>query len=1262
MVGCENYLDSTLIMSESDFTYSSQYCFSSPGTTEWEQDGCCNPLLVQWGDNCCHSRNVTNSIQEFTNVIPKVTKGCATPLKSSDLLQDYISLRNLFLDPVQGCTVSAEAWANYKTLDGKLEELYICFNTLVRIFNQSLVSLSTGVITQISCSSDRDCYCSKCDILEGVCGYCNLESTMASLESCFQFNHSIPVYIVNLAKISWNLTNANDSQFYSDFFNRTKVNQCLSHDSVIHQELNETECTRLGFCKDTSNTNLVYPQTTQSSCSSNNFSGVCEVCSNEGSCSKLPFGDTCIINDQQIISQSLCERIGYVWNTFENFCFANLLQNDCECGTGFSNYSLCLSGYCIDSSSLTMQQCTVDQNSDLSYRYWDTTLNSCIYEFPYKSICNNNGGTWIEGKYWRPRNNSQFNINSQSDCENLDLCLVNNKLQIGNCNSSFNCIGRCPACQSSFGNPIGVCYSNTINNRIDCVNNNGSWESTDNICIVNIFDKNSCTSSGGVWESCSELSYSSCDACYNGFNNCTNKAVNSLSCYWNSKKLCDQSLNSNDCSSQQFCHKMDDYPACAYITSSIDTFGCPICSYQLKVPYLTGYNNVARMNNSYGNLTGIDSSDSAVIEAFDLYSIYGCINKNVKKEECLANLGLWIDPYFTESSCTSLKGCSESLENNNCFYKVDYSVATNDGYTNKSQAECVDCGGSYKSVYEWRSAQMVQATKFKTVWKTDIWESVYSYVPFLSPDLLSQALLKYLFVHPQLSILSAIECEASPIYNTAGIYYCDCNNATAKRGRCFPTNQISYLGSQLFCRGENTTIRLGKTNLFFNEESVPAETYCTELSVSSLGATQFQNSQLVGSSALLGSLSHRDIPYAIIKNSKGFIVGQLLTDGIRMTFQQSSLVSKRDISPATNNNFTICIDKRSDIKNNDKIFPFLDFAYSDDLINFYPMNTSVTLVHGAYCGIISTKTATIFAVSLVKNWQTISSIFVGNEDVKNVLFAMSAFMFLLFVGCVASIIFHFSQSQDFSISKAALIFIMIYAALRAVFFLLFAIGALDKLAKGNNPGYFILAELPYYVFLSIFILVVVCWVVMSSTSSKNVLKRLFYPLLITNILLYTLFIIVLIVSSTVTNDGAVIFNKVYKCIVAFIALCIVVFAIIFGTIFLINMFRSLKLSNKSVPKNLLKTTVILFITAIALLLQIAYLLYSAFSKGNISFAVTDYFLMEVVPVIILFFLFTFTKIRGKGSRSSKNSMNKTMDPHKQRIKNEKTWSNKLLKK
>ena len=119
---------------------------------------------------------------------------------------------------------------------------------------------------------------------------------------------------------------------------------------------------------------------------------------------------------------------------------------------------------------------------------------------------------------------------------------------------------------------------------------------------------------------------------------------------------------------------------------------------------------------------------------------------------------------------------------------------------------------------------------------------------------------------------------------------------------------------------------------------------------------------------------------------------------------------------------------------------------------------------------MQTSNMTIFAVSLAKDWSTRDSIFAGKAGVKGVLIFLSFSMFVLFVCCGVSLIFHFSHSKKtFNIAKISVVFLLFYCGLRAVYFLLFALEKLDSVQNSNPAGFFFFFCIYFYLFIFIFI-------------------------------------------------------------------------------------------------------------------------------------------------------------------------------------------------
>eukprot|EP01091_Cochliopodium_minus_P012846 TRINITY_DN399_c0_g1_i1.p1 TRINITY_DN399_c0_g1~~TRINITY_DN399_c0_g1_i1.p1 ORF type:complete len:1671 (-),score=375.50 TRINITY_DN399_c0_g1_i1:706-5673(-) len=1268
MENCTNFLDNKITTFNYDATFMSTDCYYATQTNNWLNDPCCNPSFT-WSDRCCHSRNVTVNSLAYNSTLKGATSFCSTPDQSKALLEDYITVKNLNLDTVNGCTSSITRYTS-KLFDIQLSSALKCF---YNIYNG-----------QTPCNNNSDCICSNCNILSGYCNLCNGTSQIAGMKRCYK-NGGIPLEIQNLARKDWDLTDASFDVFFQMFLNQTTSNFCVGPTGTFVNG-NNVSCLVNGYCRRNSS-NLDWPVSTVAGCVDPNFNGSCQICNEAGNCARLPMGDVCAATDERLVTQSLCTgsvNAGF-WNPYDLNCIYRGLTGMlgvCQCGTGTNNNTLCNKGYC---SNTTTQANCVSNANDTVYKYWDTTLKVCVLMADSPLTCSANGGTFKFGRIWKPKGTT-YNITSEEDCKKLDLCVINGKI-VNNCTASGKkiCVGRCPICEADLTSPSSVCYDPNTN-KTACVQNKGFFDITTNFCMYSYENQSSCQAKGLVYETCVGLSYSQCESCSKADpqSSCPLKGTSVLNCKWNTNRLCDQSLSAEECASKQYCNDQTPYPACSYKTDYTDTYGCPLCSWNLR-SNSSGLGSISRTMNMYGEKLPqymvdrrvgpfsdsieqakskrgftVDGTVPGFVASLDLFSIYGCLTYSVNKSSCAAGGGKWINPLIDKDSCLSVKGCKEFLGETGCQFKSNNGLATVDFSTNKTEAECTACLGTYGSVNQWRSGQMTDPPRLFTSWQTALFSPFNVYNNSFNAVSLRPVIEKYVYTSTSYAFGNTIECQSAGTFETQNLLTCDCiavNNSMYAPGACFTQKTSFSFGKQLFCRGDSKTVRMGKALLGFNPTSVDLEMYCVRVSVNAVGAAQFKTQEVISSSSLLNSLTYKDNPYAIVKNKFGIVVGQLLSDGIDLgltqdIFSTSNFNSNKRMQAFRDqrirrvarrageaNNFTLCIDSRSDITNSAGDFPILDFATTTDNQNWYPLLLqNVTYDGSKYCGSITTNATTVFPISLAKDWSTRSSIFSTNRAIQRLMYFLSGAMFVLFLGCIAAIIYQFAKKPSFNISKISLIFLLFYSGLRAAFFLLFALEKLTSLSTSNPSGYFVLAELPYYIFISIFILLIIFWWKVSK-SNGSILKIMVIPVLIVNFLLYSFFVVVCIVAAVVKGNGATVLNKVYKAIVAGIALTLIITAWVFGGIVLKSAFKGFKMRQKGrkskIPTYLIRTFIILIITSFALLFQIIYLLYITFkATPSSALSVSVYFLVEVFPAYVLFILFAPASNKKKKSASS----------------------------
>ena len=748
-----------------------------------------------------------------------------------------------------------------------------------------------------------------------------------------------------------------------------------------------------------------------------------------------------------------------------------------------------------------------------------------------------------------------------------------------------------------------------------------------------------------TWETCSGLDPTTCSICAEGEAICPLKAANTLNCFWNEINPCDQALPQAQCESIGNCDGPEELPACTFQTLYFDNSYCPRCDWNarqginLTAPVIIGgqyqvpskrreRRKLRRVEEQVGRAFGgiLEKKNQRKIrrtewvkkgkeqsgrvgkrikvkknegakeqERTQLETITFSVGRNlfgcsilylpaiyktgsIPYSECVAGGGVWISPSTDKQSCEAIMACREPL-NTVCNLEIS------DGLSNKTQSECEACGGIYGQAFTWKGAQIAAATTLTAKWVTSAWSPLNFYIESFNQNLFVQQLGSLIYLEPGLSYASQIQCLTSPFLETLQPLACDCqvfaNGTKASEGQCFPPTLSFPLGQQLFCRGDTKTVRLGNSVLSFLNTSIDLTSYCLSVNGSLVGASQFVSRTLVSSSGLLTSLTGTNNPYAVVKNSYGFVVGQLLSDGLILNMTEASFVNSSIVNLTSGgllnvtrkrysvevNNYTICIDMRTDIGYDPTTYPLLDFVSTNDYVTWNPLCLNVTKSGNSYCASIETKSQVVFAgqiqfffslsplisfpiivfslvlflkiAALVSDWRSRDSIFDGNLAIMNALYFLSAAMFLLFVLSAGAVIYHLCKPKMTLVSVVSLSFLTVYAGLRAVFFLLFALSVLNTLSQNNPAGYFVVAELPYYVFLSIFVFVVILWVLVSKSIAFTQ-RRIFFLTLIFNLLLYIFFAVVCIVNAKVTGNGATVLNKVYKVIVAVIASTIVV--------------------------------------------------------------------------------------------------------------------------
>eukprot|EP01091_Cochliopodium_minus_P009654 TRINITY_DN2419_c0_g1_i5.p1 TRINITY_DN2419_c0_g1~~TRINITY_DN2419_c0_g1_i5.p1 ORF type:complete len:695 (+),score=110.25 TRINITY_DN2419_c0_g1_i5:1878-3962(+) len=685
------------------------------------------------------------------------------------------------------------------------------------------------------------------------------------------------------------------------------------------------------------------------------------------------------------------------------------------------------------------------------------------------------------------------------------------------------------------------------------------------------YTRNQCTHLGLTLETCQGLTKSECYQCNKYDPRCRLKAVDTLFCNYDIVRVA-TNLTEDECTSYGYCTS-NTYSSCYFNVSYIDAYECPVCLwnsssvatneryYQLESSYRRKQEQLTRRSHiTTSPKAKINSGGDVFSSTLGQWSgINGCeVYYSNTEANCVAGGGVWKESISTRRSCLSVMACHEN-DSKYCKYKYDGSPGSEDFVTNKTMAECIKCGGVYKNAYTWRTPKYKIVPLFTTRWTNVTWEPINKFIPVMSKELFTDQIERFIYIQPGTFITTSILCDMSPTLSTLTQVTCNCIEGYSNLDFCKNQQEISYsLGKQIFCYADPQTVRFGPIQLSIAGRSVPLSSYCLTFTIDLYGASQFQVKQIIGTSGLLSTLLNNNNPYAIVKNKYGIVVGQLLTDGLGLGISSSIFTVSPNYTLNSNNTVKVCIDARNDI-NQDRNFVILDFAVTSDFVKFTPSESVITYDGTSYCGYVYVTDGIVFPIALFKDWQVRDSIFYGNRGVQHVMYFLSAFMFAIFLVSLGFVIYNVWETKlKIRITKICLFLIMVYSAVRAVFFLLFSIEKLTNLPSDNPSAYFVVAELPYYIFLSIFIFVVLFWVQVVYSNIISVDKMLVLAFIL-HLILYSLFVIICILASKINNAQVANLNIAYKIIIASIAFLIVIAAWVFGLYFIATVIKGAKM-------------------------------------------------------------------------------------------------------
>eukprot|EP01113_Clastostelium_recurvatum_P007148 TRINITY_DN1330_c0_g1_i2.p1 TRINITY_DN1330_c0_g1~~TRINITY_DN1330_c0_g1_i2.p1 ORF type:complete len:1821 (-),score=373.82 TRINITY_DN1330_c0_g1_i2:55-5484(-) len=1219
---CEKHVTSGLVTS-------SQVAKLSPVTQEcvtdrnlypeaWGTDPCCNDTLAFY--TCCAPRKMNVNIN-LVNGLAKQTSGytyqamCKHPQQALPVLLDFLDSTNTGQDPLSGCETSAQSIANREEYDSYFAFIEEC-NVRVWGAGQTLPQ----------CSSDAECY-TKCDVYSGQCK-APLPDPDVYMVRCHM--EKMAPEVERYLRVMWNIsTNASRDQFASEYTKRLRTDNCVGSfasyftwandpetGKIVWQNSNRDDCLSVQACN-------YDARLQQSSAQCSAAEGICASCQGD-LCLPRYYPPMCFMVSP---TQDHCEAHGGVWNpdmrgyecTLPQFTSLESCLDPSVCPDPTlevrvrpsSTYASCAGPTCY--TRRTQTNCTTIGASSCSNKpaivhRWDRTYRRgsglCLEVAPTEAMCTGAGGEWWPGRGWVPGR-----FLEKEECE-AGVCLAGNVQLVGKspdpveCANHMYCDGSIKACQSTTN--TSYCHGSATTS-CGCASEGGYFDRLSSLCLHSFFTRDRCEKANRTWVECGDLSLDECTLCEGNDASCRTPYRN-MQC---SRAYGAKANTQKACHASGTCSDFNDiynylHPLCQ---NAFSQFLDPIC-----------------LGACVGEFS-VSPSGSPYCPPYLVERAIGCVNYTaLSPHECAQVPGAtWMTAAWTEDQCLARKRC----------YQKDSLISTN-----KQIEECTACSGEMRSVYKWRPSRWVYGQPYPLQWLRANFSSVNKWQPTLDFNLLQQAVGQAITYQFALARQTEAMCSFNPQVQAFRLLSCDCTNDPDAPSQCYSgdTSEVS-VGVQRFCNGLSGWARSGAVTLSVGSDAVPLLDQCLTISVLEVAATQFATSSQFLQAVQVTSQN----PYARVVNSYGVAVGQLVGNGAKLI-----LVGKtQDVHLSSP--MKICIRSRSDIAVSSD-YNVMDFATSnDDYSQWTPLNINVEEDElGNMCGNLSVlpSQSVVWPIKRVSEWQSLTQGSSSFSPAETGFIYVVAAMFLAMALCAVVCLIRGVRRQGWKLQlgKIIIAIVFVFALDRGIYLSLVPSGILASTKTSILPALYLLSELPIFLFFSAYSALIFFWaelsLFVSTMKGKSFLQVLRIPFLITNILLYAIFVVFICVYHSAPASTQPQLALAYRMVLTCCALLVILFACIYGGKIIAFQAKMWQTKGGSGLRHgpVLRMLAIVVTCTIGLALQVAYLLNTQFnpSRTPTYIVLLYYILAEFLPLCALLLCMAANTRQGSATPSTKH--------------------------
>ena len=266
---------------------------------------------------------------------------------------------------------------------------------------------------------------------------------------------------------------------------------------------------------------------------------------------------------------------------------------------------------------------------------------------------------------------------------------------------------------------------------------------------------------------------------------------------------------------------------------------------------------------------------------------YGCHQNNITTKETCESLSnswgsfIWIgDSKFITDNITC-----ERISNKQC-YNYQYGI-----WVKMNSLDCEQCGLSYSKPLNWKQGLWTPGVMIPLIWTNRTVQPIRKVVPTLNYIKFSQEITQALIQKVALAYSTEAVCRSVPILDSISSLVCDCNGDSSVNEKCYEAKPSTEVGVLRACPHIATEIVLGPTRLNVSAESILIEDgRCGLIYINQTYASTYEQVLVPRLSSDLFITRSPNL-FAVVKNSNLESIGQIVSDGITIYWDQSITIN-----------------------------------------------------------------------------------------------------------------------------------------------------------------------------------------------------------------------------------------------------------------------------------------------------------------------------------------------------------------------------------